>query len=269
MSGRARVAGRFARLRKRREAALIPYFVAGYPNLRATREHLWEAFEAGANLVELGIPFSDPVADGPTIQRATHAALERGTTPRRCLELVASLRREGFDLPVLGMTYANLLYADGYAASARRWAAAGIDGAIVPDISLEDAAPYRAALRGAGLAACFFAAPSTSAPRLRSCLRATTGFLYLVAVYGTTGARRDVAPETLDLLSHARRLRGRDRAPPLCVGFGVSRPVHVAALRDAGADGVIVGSAIVDAIDAGRPLKPYLKGLKRATASGS
>jgi beta-glucosidase-like glycosyl hydrolase len=113
-------------------------------------------------------------------------------TPKKCLDLVASMRREGFDLPVIGMTYANLLFKDTFASTAKKWAAAGMDGAIVPDISLEDAAPFRKAWKAAGLATTFFVAPSTSDGRVKKALAASTGFLYLVAVYGTTGARRDV-----------------------------------------------------------------------------
>lgn len=265
MSGVARIRGRFRRVRDRKEAALIPYFVAGYPNFRTCREALWQAFEAGASLVELGIPFSDPVADGPTIARATHKALERGVTPRRCLQFLASLRREGFDLPVLGMTYANLLFAPGYRRSAREWARAGFDGAIVPDLSVEDSADFRRSFRGAGLGTVFFASPSTLPARLPAIVRASTAFLYLVSVYGTTGTRSQVAPETLELLRRVRRARGRN-GPPVCVGFGVSRPEHVRDLRAAGADGVIVGSALVEAIDAGRNVRRYLTELKAATS---
>lgn len=265
MNGIARVAERFNRLRLRKEAGLIPYFVAGYPSLSATREHLWEAFEGGASLVELGIPFSDPVADGPTIQRAAHAALEKGVTPRKCLGLVSGMRKEGFDLPVIGMTYANLLYKDSFAKTAKEWSAAGMDGAIVPDISLEDAGDFRKAWAKEKLATTFFVAPSTSDARVKKALAASTGFLYLVAVYGTTGARGEVSPETLSLVRRVLRLRSGQEDPPVCVGFGVSLPRHVEALRSAGAEGVIVGSAVVDAIDQGRPLRRFFKDLKRAT----
>lgn len=265
MNGIAHVSERFDRCRLRKEAALIPYFVAGYPSVAATREHLWAAYEGGASLVELGIPFSDPVADGPTIQRASHAALKKGMTPKKTLDLVASIREEGFDLPVFAMTYANLLYKDTFVATAKKWAAAGIDGAIVPDISLEDATDFRSAWKKAGLATVFFASPSTSDRRVKKALTASTGFLYLVAIYGTTGARRDVAEETLSLLQRVRKLRKPREDPPICVGFGISKPKHVRALKDAGAEGVIVGSAVVDAIDERLPLRRFFKDLKRAT----
>ena len=267
--GTRSIADRFERVRARNEAALIPYFVAGYPSLRATREHLWQAYEGGANLVELGIPFSDPVADGPTIQRASHAALKAGITPKKCLDLVAGMREEGFDLPIMGMTYANLLFHQGYHVTAKQWRDAGVDGAIVPDISLEDSREFRRAWNQTRLGTSFFVAPSTSDARVKGALRSSTAFLYLVAVYGTTGARKDVGPETLSLLRRVRALRRPRENPPICVGFGVSKPRHVAALWRAGADGVIVGSALVDAIDEGRPLRRYLKDLKRATRPDS
>lgn len=175
------------------------------------------------------------------------------------------MRKEGFDLPVMGMTYANLLHKDSYAKTAKAWSAAGMDGAIVPDISLEDAAAFRNACKQARLATTFFVAPSTSDARVRKALTASTGFLYLVAVYGTTGARSNVADDTLSLIRRVRRLRSSKEDPPVCVGFGVSTPKHVKALRAAGAEGVIVGSAVVDAIDEGRPLRRFFKDLKRAT----
>lgn len=267
MKGVRRIRDGFARVNGSGEACLIPYFVAGYPKLRDTREFLWKASEAGANLIELGIPFSDPVADGPVIARATHEALAAGATPKKCLALVAEMRREGFDLPLLGMTYANVLYAPGLASTARRWARAGLDGAIVPDISLEDSSEYRAAFRNESLATAFFAAPSTRPQRLRAAFRASTGFLYLVAVYGTTGARTTLSAETLDLLRNAKQGRIPED-PPICVGFGISTAHHVRTLRRAGADGVIVGSAVVEAIDAGGDLRKYLKTLKVAALPG-
>ena len=248
----------------RGEAALIPYVVAGYPSLRATREILWQCFEADANLIELGIPFSDPVADGPAIARATHHALESGVTPAKCLALVKSLRREGLDVPILGMTYANLLYAPGYGKAAKMWSDAGLDGAIIPDLPVDEAADLQRAFAGRGLGTTFFAAPSSSDTRMTRALRASTAFLYLVAAYGTTGARAAVGRDATDLVARARRLRAGAR-PSLCVGFGVSTPEHVRRLRRAGADGVIVGSALLRAVDEGRALRPYLKTLKMAT----
>ncbi|HLE46850.1 MAG TPA: tryptophan synthase subunit alpha [Candidatus Thermoplasmatota archaeon] len=264
MTGIERIRARFRRVNGRGEAALIPYVVAGYPDMAKTREVLWQCYEAGANLIEVGIPFSDPVADGPTIARASQHALEQGATPAKCLDLIRSLRKEGLDVPILGMTYANLLYAPGYRKVARQWAAAGLDGAIVPDLPAEEARELRSAFTAHGLATTFFAAPSTSDARIQRSLAASTAFLYLVAVYGTTGARASISKDTFELLARVRRLRAA-RATPLCVGFGVSEPEHVKRLRGAGADGVVVGSALVRKIDQGKTIRHFLKSLKMAT----
>ena len=253
----------FRAARKQGRAAIIPYFVAGYPSFRRLREFLWESSEAGVSLIELGLPFSDPVADGPTLQVAIHDALRNGVTVHKTLDFVRSLRKEGFVTPILGMTYANLLFAPGYAPAARSWAEAGLDGAIIPDVPVEESAGMKLALRAAGLATVSFASPGTGRGRLHAALRQRDSFLYLVAVYGTTGARAGIAPETRLLLSSARRARPGKR-PPLCVGFGVSRPDHVSGLHRLGADGVILGSAIAQRIQAGRPLRPYLSSLVRA-----
>jgi tryptophan synthase alpha chain len=264
VTGRDRLQLRFARNENRNESLLLPYFVAGYPNFRACRENLWQAYEAGAGAIELGIPYSDPVADGPVIARAVQESLERGATVRKCLDFVSSLRREGFDLPLLGMTYANILYAQGWSGAAKKWAAAGLDGAIVPDLSLEDSREFRDAFRHAGLATNFFASPSSSDERIERALDLSTGFLYLVAVYGTTGARGRLGDDTLRLLRRVRRLRGGG-VTPICVGFGIGKAAHVRRLREEGADGVIVGSALVQAIDEGRSVQRFLRTLKAAT----
>lgn len=263
-----RIRVRFDRLAARDEAALIPYFVAGFPRLSATREALWQSYEAGASLIELGIPFSDPVADGPTIQRASHAALQAGMTPRKALDFVASLRREGFDLPILGMTYANLVFAGGLDSNLKRWRAAGLDGAIIPDVSLEDGAPFRSALAREGLGNVAFASPSSPPRRIHAALRASTAFLYVVGVYGTTGARSTVPASTLELLARVRQERRGDR-PPICVGFGISTPQQVRSLVRAGAEGVIVGSALADEMARGRDVKALLKRLKAGTVGAS
>lgn len=263
-----RIKVRFDRLAGRDEAALIPYFVAGYPRLSATREAMWQSYEAGASLIELGIPFSDPVADGPTLQRASHAALEAGMTPRRALEFVASMRREGFDLPILGMTYANLLYSGGLPGNLRRWRLAGLEGAIIPDVSIEDGAPFRSALAAEGLGHVAFVSPSSPPGRVAAALRASTAFLYIVGVYGTTGARAAVPDSALDLVARIRGQRRGDR-PPLCVGFGVSKPEHVRSLVKAGAEGIIVGSALAEEMSRGRDVKALLKRLKAATVGAS
>jgi tryptophan synthase alpha chain len=257
LTGEARLRAAFVSARSQERTAVLPYFVAGWPTFRHCRELLWQAQESGADAAELGIPFTDPVADGPTIQTALEEARQRGATPRRCLDFVRGLRQEGLVLPLVGMTYANLLRA------ARAWNHAGLDGAIVPDVSWEDSQPWRQAFHAAGLGTVAFASPATRSTRLRRILRSSNAFVYLVSVYGTTGARRSMAPETRRLLAAARRQRGGG-GPPLCVGFGVSGPDHVAALRRLGADGVIVGSAIVERVRHGDNIGRFLRVLRAA-----
>ena len=263
MNGRGRLNVAFQRARRERRTALIPYFVACHPSFRRLRELMWDAQEAGATAIELGIPFSDPVADGPVLQALLHAAIERGVTPRKTLAFVAQLRREGFALPILGMTYANLLFAPGYARTAKDWAKAGLDAAIVPDVPWEESTALRTALRASGLGYVGFASPSTAPDRLAKIARAPLAFLYLVAVYGTTGSRTGVADETRDLLRRARRAR-KGHAPPLCVGFGVAKPAHMAELARLGADGVIVGSALARRIEDGASVGAFLRSMARA-----
>ena len=259
MTGVKRVEAAFRRAAEEQRTAIVPYLVAGYPNLAATKRHVLECAEAGADVIELGIPFSDPVADGPTIQAAITESLEGGTRPGDVLRLVQDLREAGLETPIVAMTYANLFFAPGWGISARRLARAGVDGTIVPDVPLEESRDYRRAWREEGLATVFLASPATSGDRLRRIARASTGFFYLVAVYGTTGARERVASETRDLL---RRTAVLDSDVARCVGFGVSRPEHVVALAGLGADGVVVGSALVDQIRRGRRVKSFVAGLR-------
>lgn len=268
MNGIDRIKVRFDRAATRGEAALIPYFVAGYPTLAASREAIWQSYEAGANIVEVGIPFSDPVADGPTIQRALHVALKRGMTPRKCLSFVSSLRREGLEIPLVGMTYANVLFANGLDRSAKAWKEAGLDAAILPDVSLEDGGPFRQALRHQGLGNVSFVSPSSGPKRIQAAMEAASAFLYVVGVYGTTGARATMSDETPNLVRRVRAKRSGHR-PPIAVGFGVSRPLQVRRLVEAGAEGVILGSALVDLLGRGEDVRPLLKALKRATLGAS
>jgi tryptophan synthase alpha chain len=202
------------------------------------------------------------VADGPTIQKAITRSLDNGTRPAHVLGMVRRLRSDGVTTPILAMTYANLFYAPGWDVSAARLRRAGVDGTIVPDVPLEESAAYRRAWKKQGLASVLLATPVTPDDRLARIARATSGFLYLVAVHGTTGARAEVADETKRLLRRVARLGHRT---PACVGFGVSRPSHVRTLKREGADGVVVGSAIVDRIAARRSVRAYLSGLRRAT----
>jgi len=247
-----RIAGVFAALRARGERALIPYFTAGDPSLSVTRELVVEAARRGADLVELGIPFSDPLADGPVIQRATQRALAVGVTLPRVIELVREVRVD-VATPIVFLTYYNPVLAFGLEAFCRTAADAGVDGLIVADLPPEEAGPLRAEADRAGLDLIHFVAPTTPAARMRKIARATGGFIYMVSLTGVTGTRAELPP---DLETNLRALRGVT-TKPVCVGFGIATPAQ-AALVGRHADGVIVGSAIVNLVEqhAGSPELP-------------
>jgi tryptophan synthase alpha chain len=239
----------FDALRQRDERALIPYFTAGDPSLALTRQLVVEASKRGADIVELGVPFSDPLADGPVIQRATQRALASGVTLPRVLELARELRRE-VTLPLVFFTYYNPVLAFGLKAFCRSAAEAGVDGVIVVDLPPEEAAPLRAEADPAGLELIHLVAPTSTPDRMRKIARATGSFIYLVSLTGVTGARADLPP---DLAQHLRVLRSVT-TKPICVGFGIGTAEQASAVGRF-ADGVIVGSAIVDLVEryAGSP----------------
>ena len=240
MSGVQRIAAVFARARAEGRAALMPYLALGYPTPEASSALVEAAVEAGADLLELGVPFSDPLADGPTIQRATHVALQQGMTVARCLERVADLRARGLTTPFLLMGYYNPILAYGEAAFCLDCRSAGVDGLIVPDLPPEEGRALEEACRQHGLALVYLLAPTSPLARIRLVADRSQGFVYLVSVTGITGAR-DRLPS--DLAAFVGRVRA-ETDKPLAVGFGISTPEQarqVAAL----ADGVIVGSAVV------------------------
>src|SRR5216684_7592754 len=244
-----RLEATFARLRGRGERALVTYFMAGDPSLADTRRLVIEAARRGADVVELGVPFSDPLADGPVIQRAAMRALAAGTTMPRVLETVATLRAE-VSVPVVLLTYYNPVLAFGLKAFARTAADAGADGVIVADLPLEEAGPFSAEAEAAGLDLVHLVAPTSTPGRVRRIARRSRGFIYVVSLTGVTGERRELPR---DLEAQIRTLR-RVTTKPVCVGFGIGHPDQVAAVGRL-ADGVIVGSAIVRLIEerAGSP----------------
>ena len=234
----------FARLRERGERALMPYFTAGDPSLADTRRLVAAAERAGADVVELGVPFSDPIADGPVVQRAGTRALAAGASLPRVLELVAGLRADGVRLPIALMTYYNPVLAFGLKSFARTAVDAGADAVIVPDLPYEEAEPLQEQTEPAGLDLVQFVAPTSPAARVKAIARRARGFIYVVSVTGITGERRSLPPE-LDAQIRTLRLV---TTKPLCVGFGVSTREQVAAVGKL-ADGVLVGSAIVRLVE--------------------
>jgi tryptophan synthase alpha chain len=241
--GPTRLSETFASLRARGERALMPYFTAGDPSLEATRRLVVEAAKRGADIVELGIPFSDPLADGPVIQRASQRALAAGVSVPRVLELVRDIRAET-SVPIVFLSYYNPILAFGLEAFCRAAIDMGADGVIVPDLPPEEAGPLRAAAGPAGLDVIHLVAPTSTPARMRKIARATGSFLYLVSLTGVTGARSELPP---DLAPHLRALRSIT-TKPIAVGFGIATPEH-AALVGTVADGVIVGSAIVSLVE--------------------
>jgi tryptophan synthase alpha chain len=238
-----RITARFNELASRNECALVCYVVAGYPDIQASHDAINSLVAGGADIVEIGIPFSDPIADGPTIQAASHIALEKGATPDKALQMAKNIRKCHPDLPLLAMTYCNILMRAGVEKFMTRAKECGIDGFILPDMPMEEAYMYSRAAEKVGLSTVFLASPNTSEARLKNILKNTSGFLYLVSVYGITGARKSFEEYTLNAIKNAKRLAG---STPVAVGFGIKTPAHVRLMKGAGADGVIIGSAIVN-----------------------
>jgi tryptophan synthase alpha chain len=223
--------------------AFIPYITAGDPSLEITEDLVVALSTAGADIIELGVPFSDPIADGPVIQRATERALRNGVTLRQVLQLGKQIRKRT-DVPLVLFSYFNPLFNYGLDRLAKDSVEAGFDGMLASDLTVEESEPYRQIMRSAGLDTIFLVAPTSSPPRMKKIAAASTGFLYAVSRTGVTGERQELAPDLKDFL---RTLRDFTTSP-VAVGFGVSNPAHVRAVWQE-ADGAIVGSAIVKEIE--------------------
>ena len=241
-----RLVKKFEELSERNEHALICYVVAGYPDIDTTEPIVATLASAGADIIEIGIPFSDPIADGPTIQEASYDALMKGVTPEKCLILAHGIRNRFPKLPILIMTYSNILLRTGFENFMIRSKSLGIDGFILPDMTIEESDCYIKQASGLGLATIFLASPNTSDQRMNSIVNRSSGFVYLVSVYGITGARKSFEDYTLCAIKQAKRIAGSRL--PVAVGFGIDKPSHVRSIIEAGADAVIVGSAIVNKI---------------------
>ena len=243
--GSGRIGEAFAAARGDGRIAFVPYIVAGYPDLATSEARALAALDAGADLLEIGLPYSDPLADGVTLQRASAAALARGANLDASLDLVEGVARARPHKPVLVMGYANqFLGPRGADAIAKRLATAGSAGAIVADLPPDEGAPLEAAFDAHGLALVYLVAPTSSAERIALIADRAGGFVYCVSLAGVTGARSS-GPHNISALV----ARVKSKAPlPVAVGFGVSKPEHVRAVARTGADGVIVGSALIDAL---------------------
>jgi tryptophan synthase alpha chain len=244
-AGAQRIGAAFARARSEGRAALIPYVVAGYPDADTSFEIALAAADAGADILEVGLPYSDPLADGATLQRASGVALAAGATLERSLRLIERIGAARPDLPLVPMGYANQVIGGGDGeAVAKRLAGAGAAGLIVADLTPDEGAPFEAVARAAGLAVVYLVAPTTPPARRASIAARSGGFLYCVSLVGVTGARTALPASVGRLVRDVKAVS----PVPVAVGFGVSQPSHVRAIAKAGADGVIVASALVDAL---------------------
>lgn len=222
--------------------AFMPYVCCGDPSVEFTLKLVEKLAESGADAIELGIPFSDPIADGKTIQAASSRALSNGMTPEKAVGVIRAIREKGIEVPVAVMTYYNIVYCNGEERFLKKIKEAGADGLIVPDVPLEESGGLQAACKEAGLDLIYFVTPNCSDARLKEVASRAGGFIYAVSVLGITGAREKVAPEALELIKRAKEVTD----VPLVIGFGISTPEHAAEVAGAGASGVIVGSALVD-----------------------
>jgi tryptophan synthase alpha chain len=257
-----------AGLRARGRKALVAFLTAGYPNPRAFHDLVVAAADAGCDVIEIGIPFSDPIADGPVIQAASNAALAGGVTLNSALEQIAQLSPR-VSVPLVCMSYINPILRMGVEAFADRAQASGVQGLILPDVSFEESGAFRPALRARGLAYIDLIAPTSGDARVRAIAAASNGFVYVVSLTGVTGARSALPGGVTELTARVRAAT----ETPVYVGFGVSTPEQAAEVTR-GADGVIIGSRLVtlagdgDATGAGRRVSDFLAGARNAIDAG-
>jgi tryptophan synthase alpha chain len=238
-----RIDNKFKQLKARKKKAFIAYVTAGDPDLSTTEKLVLSFAQSGVDLIELGVPFSDPMADGRTIQAGSQRALESKTTLPKILKLVERLRRKT-EIPILFMTYYNPVYHYGEASFIRDAKKVGVDGLIFPDLPPEEGKNLRRLAQAAGISMVFLFAPTTLKERLKLIANASSGFLYYVSLTGVTGERKNLSASLFQNVRSAKRLT----AKPVCVGFGISTPEQARAVAKV-ADGIIIGSAIVKQIE--------------------
>ena len=265
MSGIARA---FERAAREDRAALIPYVMAGYPEAGSAPEVAWALERGGADILEIGMPFSDPLADGPTIQRAGTTSLRNGTTVASCIE-TAALIRERSEIPMVLMGSYNPVQRYGVERFCRDAASAGVEGMILPDLPLEEADEVRVMARSHGLDLIFLLAPTSTEGRMEQAGRVAGGFVYCVSLAGVTGARASVATGLGEFIGRVRRHTDL----PLAVGFGISRPEHAREVARV-ADGVVVASALIDLMERSEPgerleaIEEYTRAMREGARKG-
>ncbi len=263
----SKIKEKFAELEAKNQKALISYIMVGYPNDNTTIQAVRGLVKGGIDIIELGFPFSDPLADGPVIQNASTISLGKGTNISKFFNVVKKIRKET-DVPLVLMTYTNILYHKGYAQFIKDAKKAGIDGFILPDMSIEESKEYLKAAKNKA-DTIFLISPNTTKSRIKKIANATSGFLYLVAVYGTTGVKTGIKNYTLQAIREVKKQT--NGKIPVGVGFGVSTPEDVKKYIKSGADAVIVGSAYLKLIEKTpvnqieSKIKSFTKSLKKQT----
>ncbi|MGD2093910.1 MAG: tryptophan synthase subunit alpha [Phycisphaerales bacterium] len=234
----------FSELKEQDRTALIPFFVIGDPDFDASLDIVKTAIDAGADVLELGIPFSDPIADGPTIQKADIRSLRNGMTVAKALEFIQKVKAYK-DIPIGLLMYYNLVYQYGIGEFFNDFHKAGVNSVLIADLSIDDADEIAGPAGSAGLDTVFMVTPVTKPDRMKLIVSKTTGFIYTVSVLGVTGSREKLSDMVEEMVGKLKKLTD----VPVCVGFGISKPEHAVATASAGADGVIIGSKIVGLIE--------------------
>lgn len=253
-----RIEKKFRELKRKRRKALSVFLTAGYPSLSATEKLVPELADSGVDLFEIGFPFSDPIADGPTIQASSEAALRKGMTWNKVLALGRSIRKRS-DVPLILMSYANPLYCRGWERSVDDLSRAGFDGAIIPDLIPEENEELRAIFRNKGLSLIYLLAPTSTLRRIRAVSTTSSGFIYCVSVAGVTGARKSLPNE--EIKSFLRKVR-RESSIPILLGFGISNPEQMKTFAGS-ADGFIIGSALIKVLARGGTLDSLIQRAKK------
>lgn len=266
-----RIEKKFSQLKSMKQKGLICYIMGGYPNPTTCEKIISSIVDGGADIIEIGIPFSDPIADGPVIQEASFRALQNGITPDKCFNLIKRTRKKYPELPIVIMTYSNILQKNGFRKFMEKAKEAGADGFVLPDMTIEESREYLENSKNLELASIFLVAPNTSNLRIKKTLAVSTGFVYVVSVYGTTGMRNSFNEYTLTAIRNIKKLSSNKNN--ISVGFGISTPHHIKLMSNYGADAVIVGSAIIKMINSNKDsniiqlqnkLRNFVKSLKTA-----
>lgn len=248
----------FKELKRKNKKALIPYIMAGDPDLDSTKDLVAELESTGADIIELGVPFSDPLADGPTIQRASERSLQHGTTLRKVLALVKEIRKHS-QIPLILMTYYNPVFKFGIQRFVKEAVSAGVDGTIIPDLIPDEADDFISTAKQHGLDTIFLLAPTSTQERIRKVSKASNGFIYYVSITGITGSKLAMGTAMKNTLNSIKTLSKK----PVAVGFGISNPEEASAAARL-ADGIIIGSAIVKLIAEGKGINKFVRSIRKA-----